>query len=151
MKAILTTSVNLPIALAPLWRHNQRRILKLTIRMLRIQMRLHPPRRGVTRAYNTPGMNCSIVTTRFTEAEYDSLHFVAASLRVSVSCLICRLIALWLKPNRRAQLNRFVTNYDLYEVNWGKNSGILNEYLIFWPKIPNTKRDFHKTEEYLLQ
>jgi hypothetical protein len=78
----------------------------------------------------------SIVTTRFTEAEYDALHFAAAAMRVSVSWLVYQMICLWKKPSRRKQGNRFVTNYEIFPCNWGKNAGIYTEALFIWHKQP---------------
>lgn len=131
---MLTTSVSLPSGVAQLWRDHQRAIMKMAIRMLRVQMHKHPVRRGVTRLYNHSGSQCAIVTTRFTEAEYDVLHFAAAAMRVSVSWLIYWTILFWKKPSRRNRENPFVINYEIFPCNWGKNAGVYTETLFFWHK-----------------
>jgi hypothetical protein len=131
---MLTTSISLPLSVAQLWRRNQRAIMKIAIRTFRLQMRRNGVRRGVKRAYNRQAEDYSIVTTRFTEAEYDALHFVAASLRVSVSWLIYRMILVWQKPARR--VNQYVTNYDINICIWHQNAGVCTESLLFWKKNP---------------
>lgn len=131
---MLTTSVSLPGSAAVLWRKNQRRIMNAAVHMLRLTMRQKPVRRGVKRTYNRIGAGFQIVTTRFTEAEYDTLHFVAASLRVSVSSLIYRMIQLWNKPGRSQKPNTHVTNYEAFVCNWGQFAGFLTETLLFYPK-----------------
>lgn len=132
---MLTTSVSLPTNAAALWRKNQRRIMKMAIRTLRLTMRQKPVRRGVKRIYNRDRGEFQIVTTRFTEAEYDTLHFVASSLRVSVSSLIFKIILLWNKPVRRYKQNNCVTNYDAFVCNWSQFAGVVTESLFFYPKI----------------
>ncbi len=132
---MLVTSVSLGSTAGALWRRHQRIILKLAIRTLRVQMRRHGVRRGVTRRYNCVGEQMQIVTTRFTEAEYDTLHFVASSLRVSVSFLVSKMIEMWQKRTRRHGVKRHATNYDLFECNWSENGGVLTESLLFYPKI----------------
>ena len=108
---MLTTSVSLPVTFASLWRVRQHEVMRLATRTLRIQFSRQPLRRGVTRMYNRAAEDFSIVTTRFTEAEYDTLHSAAAAFRVSVSWLVCCIIQMWLKPSRRKQGNPFLTNY----------------------------------------
>lgn len=132
---MLTTSVSLPVRVARLWQKNQRQVMKFAIRLMRLTMRQKPVRRGVKRTYNREVGEFQIVTTRFTEAEYDALHFVASSLRVSVSSLIYRMILLWTKPNRRYTHNRYVTNYDAFVCNWSQFAGVVTESLFFYPKI----------------
>ena len=77
-----------------------------------------------------------------TEAEYDTLHFVAATLRVSVSSLIFLMIQLWHKKARRKVWSKFLTNYEVYECKWNEFAGVLTEALLFYPKtrLTNTSR-----------
>lgn len=131
MKDKLVTSVSLPAEAAAFWRARRVEIMRYAERFLRIQMR-HSVRRAVTRRYNHEGESFTIVTTRFSAAEYDTLHFVAASLRVSVSSLIYGLIKLWLKPSRRALRRFFATNYDCPPQKWDPEAGFVEESLIFW-------------------
>jgi len=131
MKDKLVTSVSLPADVALLWRERRAEIMRFAERFLRIQMR-SSIRRAVTRRYNRNGDSYTIVTTRFSAAEYDTLHFVAASLRVSVSSLIYGLIKLWLKPSRRALRRFFATNYDCPPQKWDPEAGFMEEMLIFW-------------------
>jgi hypothetical protein len=133
---MLTTSVSLPEKEAILWRKRQRSILKLAVRALRVQLRSKKVRRGVKRSYNQAQATFVVVTTRFTEAEYDTLHLAAASMRVSVSWLVYQLILLWKKPARRSRPNLYVTNYELNLCIWAPNAAILTESLLFYPKIP---------------
>jgi hypothetical protein len=98
-------------------------------------MRRTGVRRGITRRYNRTGEDFVPVTTRFTEAEYDTLHFAAATMRVSVSWLIFTMIRIWRKSPRRRTGNKFVTNYDFVSCYWGKNGGYVTEYLQIWPKF----------------
>lgn len=132
---MLTTSVSLPKDVARLWQKNHRRIMKAGIRMLRLTMRRKSVRRGVKRRYNRAAEHFEIVTTRFTEAEYDTLHFVAAALRVSVSSLVYKLILLWNKPGRGCRTTKYLTNYETYVCNWSQFAGVVTESLFFYPKI----------------
>lgn len=133
---MLTTSVSLPAGAALLWRHQKKDIMRFAARFLRVQMR-KTICREVTRTYNRAAGEYQIVTTRFTGAEYDTLHFVAATLRVSVSSLVYGLIRLWLKPTRRNKENSLVTNYYAIDVIWNQTAGILEENLTFWnPNSP---------------
>ncbi len=95
---MLTTSVSLPVKLSEVWRGSQRAIMALAVRSLRVQMRNGEIRRGVKRRYNRMAGGFEIVTTRLTEAEYDTLHCAAAAMRVSVSWLVYHcMILLWMK------------------------------------------------------
>lgn len=132
---MLTTSVSLPVGVARLWQKNHRQVMKFAIRLMRLTMRQKRVRRGVKRTYNRTTGEFQIVTTRFTEAEYDTLHFAASSLRVSVSSLIYRMILLWNKPSRRYTQNRHVTNYDAFVCNWSQFASVVTESLFFYPKI----------------
>lgn len=134
MKNKLVTSVSLPADVAAFWREKRVEIMRYAERFLRIQMR-NSVRRAVTRRYNRNGECFTIVTTRFSAAEYDTLHFVAASLRVSVSSLVYGLIKLWLKPSRRALRRFFATNYDCPPQKWDPEGGFMEENLIFW-RVP---------------
>lgn len=129
----MRTSISLPHNLASLWRRNRKAIMKIAVRSLRMRMRLEGIRRGVTRRYNRRGRDFCIVMTRFTAAEYDTLHYAAYVMRVSVSLLIYWMIQLWLKPARR--MNNYVSNLEFYLTYWGKNGGFYAESLMFWPKF----------------
>lgn len=131
---MLTTSVSLPIKLSAVWRGSQRAIMVLAVRSLRVQMRGGAIRRGVKRRYNRMAGGFEIVTTRFTEAEYDTLHCAAAAMRVSVSWLVYQMILLWLKPARRKRRNSHLTNYVLVPLIWNENVGVFAESLWFLRK-----------------
>lgn len=133
---MLTTSVSLPKELAPIWRSRQRQVMQMAIRMLRLTMYKNGVRRGVKRQYNRQAGEFLVVTTRFTEAEYDTLHCTAAAMRVSVSWLVFQMILLWQKPSRRRQGNTHVTNYDCDVLKWCPNVGVITETLFFWRKSP---------------
>jgi hypothetical protein len=104
-------------------------------------MRQNGVRRGVKRRYNRAPGEYLVVTTRFTEAEYDTLHAAAAAMRVSVSWLVYVMILLWQKPARRARCTTHLTNYELDCLKWNENVGVITESLYIWPKIhhPNAK------------
>ncbi|MBL8032678.1 MAG: hypothetical protein JNJ69_03185 [Leptospiraceae bacterium] len=135
----LTTSVSLPVGFQDYWRCNRNEIMQFAERYLRICMR-NNLRRAVTRTYNRGKGEYRIVTTRFAAAEYDTLHYVAASLRVSVSSLIYGLILLWLKPVRRTSRYSFATNYSCNMIKWDPEAGLVEESLIFWQVKPETRR-----------
>ncbi len=124
---MLITSVSLPIALASLWRSRQHEMMRLLPRILRIQFAKMAFRRGVTRRYNRIAGEFAVVTTRFTEAEYDTLHSAAAAFRVSVSWLVSQIIQFWLKPSRRKQDNPFVTNYSFRPEFSDRNALVFSE------------------------
>ena len=135
MQTRIVTSVSLPQSAASCWRKNRREIMAFAERFLRLRMR-GEMRRSVARTYNRATEAFAIVTTRFTAAEYDTLHYVAASLRVSVSSLIHGIIQLWLKPSRRA-IRRFIaSNYDYTIVKWDPEAGFIEENLHFWQYEP---------------
>lgn len=140
---MITTSVCLPENLSAIWRKEQRKIVRLTLRSLRIQLRKNPVRRGVARRYNRMGEPTEIVTTRFSAAEYDALHLVASAIRVSVSWLIYTLIIMWQKPARRNRPNTHVTNYDCHVTIWQENAGAITESLLFWRKVPEEDFTLH--------
>ncbi len=131
---MLTTSVSLPVKLSEVWRGSQRAIMTLAVRSLRVQMRNGEIRRGVKRRYNRMAGGFEIVTTRFTEAEYDTLHCAAAAMRVSVSWLVYQMILLWLKPARRNRRNSYLTNYVMVPLIWNENVGVFTESLWFLRK-----------------
>ncbi|MBS0618647.1 MAG: hypothetical protein JSR44_10695 [Spirochaetes bacterium] len=131
MQKKIITSVSLPNAAAKYWREHRANIMQFAERYLRLQMR-NPVRRELARQYNRTGDAFEIVTTRFSTAEYDTLHYVAAALRVSVSSLIFGLIKLWLKPSRRAIQRFFSINYSYSAPKWDPEAGILEEILTFW-------------------
>ena len=127
---MITTSVSLPIEYAIIWRQQRVAVMHCACRALRLAMRQGSIRREVARQYNRCDAEFQIVTTRFTSAEYDTLHYVASALRISVSLLVCWIIKMYLKPARRK--NSFLTNYAYLPVSWGQNGGILTEILIFY-------------------
>lgn len=130
-KPPLVTSVSLPKEHAKLWREERMEIMRFCARYLRIQMR-YKIRREVTRLYNRRAKSeFTIVTTRFKGEEYDKLHCVAATLRVSVSLLIYGLIKLWQKPTRRAMQRFFAINYAGITPIWNRTAGFLRERLVF--------------------
>lgn len=131
MKTHLITSVSLPADVSRYWQKHHKEILLFAERYLRLRMR-RQVRRSTTRSYNRSGTAFAIVTTRFTPAEYDTLHYVAAALRVSVSSLVAGLIKLWLKPSRRAIQRFFATNYDWHAPKWDPEAGFIEENLTFW-------------------
>ncbi len=133
---MLVTSVSLPEYHAAVWRHNQGAVMRMAVRMLRVTMRHNTVRRGVKRRYNRQPGDFEIVTTRFTEVEYDTLHFAASAMRVSVSWLVYTMILLWLKPSRRLRHCGFTTNYNLDCLKWNERVGVISESLYFWPIIP---------------
>lgn len=136
---MLTTSVSLPVAFASLWRKKRGEMMRLATRMLRIQFSQLQVRRGVTRRYNRIPGDFVIVTTRFTAAEYDTLHSAASAFRVSVSWLVCQIIQMWMKPSRRKQENPFVTNYVFIPCSSGRNALIFNEYTLTYRKLRREK------------
>lgn len=136
---MIITSVSLSENNAAFWRANQRQLLVYAVPMLRRQMREQGVRRGVARKYNRIEGNSVIVTSRFSEAEYDALHFVASMQRVSVSLLICRLIEMWQNAGPRRLGRNHATNYDLNICVWNQNAGVCTESLLFWRKIPRVK------------
>lgn len=136
---MLTTSVSLPVTFATLWRSKQYEIMRLATRMLRIQFSRMQLRRGVTRMYNRGMGDFAIVTTRFTEAEYDVLHSAAAAFRVSVSWLVYCMIQMWLKPSRRKQWNPFLTNYVFVPRFLDKNALIFRESTMIFRKQQREK------------
>jgi len=113
----------------------------MAIRTLRLTMRQNGVRRGVKRRYNRQPGEYQVVTTRFSEAEYDTLHAAAAAMRVSVSCLVFQMILLWQKPNRRNRINAHLTNYEFDCLKWNERIGIITESLFIWRKFHtrNTK------------
>lgn len=132
MKKIVITSISLPAGAALMWRGRKKEILQYGARYLRLQMR-NQLRREIARTYNRkPGENFVITTTRFTAAEYDTFHYIAAALRVSVSFLIYGLIQLWKKPARRAIRRYFCSNYSATTTKWDPEAGFVEEYLTFW-------------------
>lgn len=132
MKKSLVTSVSLPADTALLWKGKRKEIMKFAERYLRIQMRKQV-KREVTRSYNRQlGKKFIIISTRFSSAEYDTFHYIAAALRVSVSSLIYGLIKLWQKPSRRAIRRFFCINYCSVASKWDSEAGFLEEFVTFW-------------------
>jgi hypothetical protein len=138
---LLVTSVSLPDEFADLWKKNRSQILRFSARYLRLCMR-QPMRRGVARRYNRGEGACVAVTTRFTDEQYDTLHSVAAALRVSVSALIFGLIQLWLKPARRHSTWVVESNYQLWNHCWRPFGAIIEENLMFWRRYPRLTQKF---------
>ncbi len=147
---MIITSVSLPASLAVLWQRKQRRIMRVALRSLRIQIRKNPVRRGVPRRYNRFSEPAQIVTTRLRPAEYDALHFVAASLRVSVSLLVYLMIILWKKPARRKKASRYVTNHELNVTIWNRQAAVLTESLFVWPKQKIVEITLHDETQKIL-
>lgn len=127
---MLVTSISLPANYVALWRLKKRQIMQFGARYLRICMR-QQLRRGVMRRYNRGHGQCQIVTARFTAAEYDSLHAVAAALRVSVSSLVFGIIKLWQKPSRHCWPWEVASNYDCRSTCWRPYAGFVEEDLLF--------------------
>lgn len=128
---MIVTSVSMPKSMAVHWRQHRKEILFLGQRCLRILMRTNYSQRGVARRYNRPLADRCIVTTRFSPAEYDALHYVAATLRVSVSSIVALMIAFWLKPARRSHPFAYATNYWLEEGIWDPYAGTTEENIQF--------------------
>ncbi|MBS0618761.1 MAG: hypothetical protein JSR44_11270 [Spirochaetes bacterium] len=138
MQKKLITSVSLPEIEAGEWRRNRKEIMQFAERFLRIKMR-NKVRRDVTRTYNRRlGVKFVITTSRFTAAEYDTFHYIAAALRVSVSALIYGLIKLWQKPTRRAIRRFFWTNYSAETLKWDPEGGYIDENVTFWLVVDKT-------------
>jgi len=132
MQQKIITSVSLPKSEAAVWRRNRKDIMLFATRFLRVKMR-NGIRRSVARAYNNrQGERFVITTTRFTAAQYDTFHYIAAALRVSVSSLICGLIKLWQKPSRRSINRFFCTNYSIESFKWDPEAGFIEENVTFW-------------------
>ncbi len=127
----ITTSVSLSKSMATHWRQHRKEILFLGQRCLRILLRTNYSRRGVARLYNRQLVDKCIVTTRFSAAEYDALHYVASTLRLSVSSIVSMMIAFWLKPSRRSHPFAYATNYWLEEGIWGPFAGTTEEFIQF--------------------
>ena len=136
---MLTTSVSLPIDQVSFWRSRHRKIMRLVPQMLRSQLLRLSPRRGVPRTYNRNAGKMAIVTTRFTETEYDVLHSAAAAFRVSVSWLIYCLIQLWLKSDSPKRTTLSPTNYFFAPRKSDGNSLIFTEGIILSEGIPRKK------------
>ncbi len=128
---MIVTSVSMSKSMAVHWRQHQKEILFLGQRCLRILMRTNYSQRGVARRYNRSLADRRVVTTRFSPAEYDALHYVAATLRVSVSSIITLMIAFWLKPARRSHPFAYATNYWLEEGIWCPFAGATEENIQF--------------------
>lgn len=128
---MIVTSVSLSKSMAKTWRLHRKEILFLGQRCLRVLLRTNYSQRGVARRYNQQLEQMCIVTTRFSPAEYDALHYVAATLRVSVSSIIAMMIAFWLKPARRSHPFAYVTNYWLEEGIWEPFAGTIEENIQF--------------------
>lgn len=128
---MIVTSVSMSKSMAVHWRQHQKEILFLGQRCLRILMRTNYSQRGVARRYNRSSADRRVVTTRFSPAEYDALHYVAATLRVSVSSIITLMIAFWLKPARRSHPFAYATNYWLEEGIWCPFAGATEENIQF--------------------
>lgn len=129
------TSISLPKGLVSVWRSNRRAIMDFGDRYLRLLMR-NDIRRDTTRTYNRADEPFQVVHVRFSAAEYDALHCAAGAMRVSVSSIVCGIIRLWLKPQRRAHGVRYRANYCINPVIWNPEAGIYEESLTFWAITP---------------
>lgn len=128
---MLKTSISLPLSIMPTWSKNRWEIMQMHTRFLRFAVRKAEFRRGVKRLYNRSNGKCGIVKVRFAPHEYDSLHTVAAGMRVSVSFLIFYLIKFW---EKKAQKNAgFVVggNYSPKVLEWSKMRVKFEEMLAF--------------------
>ena len=103
-------------------------------------MRNSQIRRNMTRQYNSRVGNYVIVTTRLTPAEYDTLHFVAYSQRISVSLLVSKIIAMWLKRDPNLQTGGMISNYEIFPSTWQGGGGIVTEALLFYDKPKTTPK-----------
>jgi len=121
--------------MANLWRRRQRRILQFMAMALNAETSQGRIRRGIKRRYNRGQGEFEIVTTRFSAAEYDSLHAAASALRVSVSWLVFRLILLWKKLRKRRRVQLYLTNYKLILHAWSSNAISYTETIEFRPTI----------------
>ena len=128
---MITTSVSLSKSMAQTWRQHRKEVLFLGQRCLRVLLRTNYSRRGVARRYNQRLQQMCIVTTRFSAAEYDALHYVAATLRISVSSIVAMMISFWLKPARRSHPFAYATNYWLEEGIWDPFAGATEENIQF--------------------
>ena len=124
----ITTSMSLPASLVAIWRRNRAQILRLTGGLLQQASRRHP-RRSVARMYNRGMGAMEIVTARFSAEEYDSLHYLAATLRVSVSLLVFELIQFWLNSGEKPKRKLPLTNYSYSIREWGPTRLIFTEIL----------------------
>jgi hypothetical protein len=126
---MLVTSVSLPESYAKIWRKRHRRIMRHALHTFRVELKKATVKRGVTRRYNRTGIPPIIVTTRFTQNEYDALHFIAASLRISVSLLLCMIIRRWMMRPRQTDLPALHAKYHLELHKWRPGCWILTESL----------------------
>ena len=128
---MLKTSISLPKDSVTAWRENHWAIMRMYARFLRVVERKNKFRRKVTRQYNWGNGHCAIVKVRFTPKEYDSLHTVAAGIRVSVSYLIYDLIQFWEKASKK--YTKFVVggNYAPRVLEWSKRRVNFEEKLSF--------------------
>jgi hypothetical protein len=131
----MATSISLPEIYARYWQNHRREVMDFADRYLRLIMRF-AIRRETTVTYNRAKGAYRIIHVRFTPEEYDALHCAADALRVSVSSIVCGIIRLWLKPQRRAQGVRYRANYCLNEIVWNPEAGIYEESLTFWAITP---------------
>ncbi|HRP70247.1 MAG TPA: hypothetical protein PLY93_11995, partial [Turneriella sp.] len=98
---------------------------------LRVVERKRKFRRKVTRQYNWGNGHCVIVKVRFTPKEYDSLHTMAAGIRVSVSYLIYDLIQFWEKASKKSAKFAVGGNYAPKMLEWSKIRVKFEEKLSF--------------------
>ena len=128
---MLKTSISLPTEIIPTWLANRWAIMRMYARFLRIVERKKKFRRKVTRQYNRGNGHCGIVKVGFTTKEYDSLHTMAAGIRVSVSYLIYDLIQFWKKASKKNA--KFVVggNYMPRVLEWSKIRVKFEEKLSF--------------------
>ena len=128
---MLKTSISLPKDSVTTWRQNHWEIMRMYARFLRVVERKRKFRRKVTRQYNWGNGHCAIVKVRFTAKEYDSLHTMAAGIRVSVSYLIYDLIQFWEKASKKCA--RFIVggNYASRVLEWSKRRVKFEEKLSF--------------------
>lgn len=110
---MIITSVSLPSDVGKIWQKNKKSVMRYAILCLRMALRERGIRRSCSRLYNRNHLRSVRVTTRFSDAEYDSLHFAAATMRVSVSLIIFKCILLWKKRQHRNHRSEAISNYEL--------------------------------------
>ncbi|HRP69137.1 MAG TPA: hypothetical protein PLY93_06365 [Turneriella sp.] len=128
---MLKTSISLPQKSIPTWAKNHRAIMRIYSRFLRVVVRKTKFRRGVKRLYNKTNGRCAIMKVKFTPHQYDSLHTVAAGIRVSVSFLIFYLIQFWEKASQKNTYFLVADNYAPQVLEWSKTRVPFQEKITF--------------------
>ena len=105
--------------------------MRYALHTYRAQMRKNAVKRGVTRKYNRTGEHSVIVTVRLTQTEYDALHFVAASVRISVSLLVYLIITNWRRWRNSKRKPQVCLIYSYQVPQWNSAGGTITESLTF--------------------